>query len=215
MIEGAFAQPPRVAVWLIDLFTPYEQAESIPGDLLEEFTDLASKSRVASARRWYWRQSVRTISHLVATGIRVALWSVACAVAVGVLLQWKGSAFPEKAVIAVLDFRRQPHVTPYYTWPQIQARLFWLTYGVLGAQCLMALFTGFVVAAVAKGQEMVATVLLSLIIWLPGTIAFFALTHGHFILLLITTALYSIMFAMGGVIVRKLRLTTKRRTTPL
>jgi len=28
-------------------------------------------------------------------------------------------------------------------------------------------------------------------------------THGHFILLLITTALYSIIFAMGGVIVRE------------
>jgi hypothetical protein len=193
----------------------YEQTESIPGDLLEEFTDLASKSGVASARRWYWRQSMQTISHLVATGFRVALWSVVCAVAVGVLLQWKGSGFPEKAVIAVLDFHRQPHVTPYYTWPQIQARLFWLTYGVLGAQCLMALFTGFVVAAVAKGQEILATVLLSLIIWLPGTIAFFALTHGHFILWLITTALYSIMFAMGGVIVRKLRLAIKRRTTPV
>jgi hypothetical protein len=103
MIEGALPKPPRIAVWLIDLFTPYEQTESIPGDLLEEFTDLVSKSGVASARRWYWRQSVQTIPHLVATGLRVALWSVVCAVTVGVLLQWKGSAFPEKAVIAVLS----------------------------------------------------------------------------------------------------------------
>jgi len=49
MTQASF-QPPRGAVWLIELFTPYEQAESIPGDLLEEFSDLASKSGVAYAR---------------------------------------------------------------------------------------------------------------------------------------------------------------------
>jgi hypothetical protein len=70
MTKASF-EPPRVAVWLIELFTPYEQAESLPGDLLEEFSDVASKSDAAYARRWYWRQTEPTISHLVRSGFRV------------------------------------------------------------------------------------------------------------------------------------------------
>jgi len=41
MTHASSVQPPRVAVWLLDLFTPSEQTESIPGDLLEEFSDVA------------------------------------------------------------------------------------------------------------------------------------------------------------------------------
>ncbi len=61
MSQAPFVQPPRIAVWFVDLFIPYEQAESIPGELLEEFSDLASKSGLVSARRWYWRQTAKTI----------------------------------------------------------------------------------------------------------------------------------------------------------
>jgi hypothetical protein len=46
----ASLQPSRVASWLIELFTPCEQTESISGDLLEEFSDLAPKSGGAYAR---------------------------------------------------------------------------------------------------------------------------------------------------------------------
>ena len=73
----AWFHPPRVAAWLIELFTPYEQAESIPGDLLEAFSDLASKSGAAYARRWFWRQTAPTISHLVRSGFQAAPWSSA------------------------------------------------------------------------------------------------------------------------------------------
>jgi hypothetical protein len=51
MTKASLVQPPRLAVWLVNLFTPYEQAESIPGDLFEEFSAVAPKSGVASARR--------------------------------------------------------------------------------------------------------------------------------------------------------------------
>lgn len=67
MSQASFVQPPRIAAWLVDLFTPVKQAESIPGDLLEEFLDLTSKLGVARARRWYWRQSLKTIAHLIGT----------------------------------------------------------------------------------------------------------------------------------------------------
>src|SRR5881394_208843 len=117
MLRTPFVRPPRVAIWLVDLFTPDEDAEAIQGDLLEEYSELALKSGVASARRWYWRQSVKTIAHLMGTGFRVAPWSVAGAVVGGFLLLWLGFGFglPELATLAVLDFRSQSHVHPYYT----------------------------------------------------------------------------------------------------
>ncbi len=54
-------QPPRIAVWLLSLFALAEKAESILGDLLEEFSLLVSKSGTASARRRYWRQTIKTV----------------------------------------------------------------------------------------------------------------------------------------------------------
>jgi len=63
--QADFLQPPRPAVWLVNLFTSAEEAESIRGDLLEEYFHLMSKSGVAFAQNWYWRQTVKTIAHLV------------------------------------------------------------------------------------------------------------------------------------------------------
>jgi hypothetical protein len=88
MSQARFVRPPRIALWLVDLFTPSEQAESIPGDLLEEFLELALKSGDAFARRWYWRQSVKTVAHLIATGFLVVPWLIAGTAVGGLLLCW-------------------------------------------------------------------------------------------------------------------------------
>src|SRR5207253_2848071 len=53
MLQPSFVRPPRIAAWLVDLFTPERQIEAIQGDLLEEFSDLVSRSGAASARRWF------------------------------------------------------------------------------------------------------------------------------------------------------------------
>jgi len=60
MPQAPFVQPPRIAAWSVDLFIPNQQAESIPGELLEEFSDLASKSGLAAGigRRVRKRSSV-------------------------------------------------------------------------------------------------------------------------------------------------------------
>ena len=68
-----FAQPPRVAVWFLNLFALEEEGESILGDLLEEFSLLVSKSGIASARRWYWRQTVKTLPQLAGVGTEEGL----------------------------------------------------------------------------------------------------------------------------------------------
>lgn len=49
-------RPPRIAAWLVTLFTLTEETESILGDLREEFSQLAASSGFAFARRWYWRK---------------------------------------------------------------------------------------------------------------------------------------------------------------
>lgn len=218
MSEAPFVRPPRIAVGLVDLFIPNEQEEPISGDLLEEFSDLASKSGVAFARRWYWRQSVRTIAHLIGTGFRAAPWQIAGAVVGGFLLYWVAAGRIEQAIVAILDFRRQPHVHPYYTWPQAEARMFLVMYGVLAGQLLLSVFIGCIVATAAKGREMVATITLSLILGILGMVQFLAWSakHGYAFLPLplVITFGVSIVIIMGGGIVRKSRSATARRTTP-
>ena len=63
-MESRILRPPVIAVWLVGFFTPDKQTEAIQGDLVEEFSSLASSSGVATARRWYWRQSINTVARL-------------------------------------------------------------------------------------------------------------------------------------------------------
>jgi hypothetical protein len=155
--KASLIRPPRLAVWLVNLFTPYEQSESIQGDLLEEFADLASKSGGVSARRWYWRQSVKSTARLICTGFRVASWLIAVTVVGGFLLAWALEYLSEKAVTGVLvNYGSQ-------VYAHVDAYVFWLIYGVLVERLLEPMLIGFIVGRVAKGQEMIATITLSLL----------------------------------------------------
>ncbi len=106
MSSPSFIQPPPIAVWLINLFTPPEEEESIVGDLLEEFSQLASKSGVDTARSWYWRQTVKSIVHLFGAGFRVAPWSTTAAVVAGFFLMSFGFSLEENAIFALLERHR-------------------------------------------------------------------------------------------------------------
>ncbi len=100
MSQAPFVQPPRIAVWFVDLFIPYEQAESIPGELLEEFSDLASKSGLVSARRWYWRQTAKTIVGLIGKGFREAPWLTVGTVLGGFLVLWRS----DRKALCIADY---------------------------------------------------------------------------------------------------------------
>jgi hypothetical protein len=100
--QADFIRPPRIAAWLVKLFVSAGE-ESILGDLIEEYTDLALKSGFAFARRWYWRQAVKTIAHLGGNGFRGAPWSTAAAVIGGFVLHRFVSGLPDKVLSAVTD----------------------------------------------------------------------------------------------------------------
>ncbi len=53
--------PPRLAVWLAGLRWASEEREYVLGDLEEEFVDRAAQIGLATARRWYWRQAIRSV----------------------------------------------------------------------------------------------------------------------------------------------------------
>jgi hypothetical protein len=154
--QSHVVQPPRLAMWLLTLFALDDAAEHILGDLLEEFTLLASKSGVPFARRWYWRQTLKTIFQLAAQGFRTAPWLTTAAVAGGFFLRKLVGRLVEPPIFAVLE---RYHVYEHH----FSTYMFFASTGIDIGQLITFLFVGFMVALVAKGREMAATMTLGLI----------------------------------------------------
>lgn len=136
-------QPPRIAVWLVNLFAPGEEAESILGDLLEEFSILAAKSGVPVARRWYWRQSLRTAAQLAGLGLRTAPWSTSAAIVGGFLLRRLLGPLVEPAIFTVLE-RNQVYEHHF------GAYMFFASTGIDIGHLIVFLFIGLAVALAAR-----------------------------------------------------------------
>jgi hypothetical protein len=154
--QADFAQPPRIASWLVNLFAPPEEEETILGDLLEEFSHLASKSGVVFARSWYWRQVAKTIGHLARTGFRVAPWSTTVAVVGAFYLGRFVFGLPERAIFAVLErYRVFDH--------HFNAYVFFASTGIDIGRVIASIFVGCIVAMAAKRREMVAAMMLSVV----------------------------------------------------
>jgi hypothetical protein len=160
-------RPPYYALWLINLFASSEETESLLGDMHEEFSDLALTSGVASARRWFWRQTIATLPHLFIKSFQGAPWSTATAVVGGFLLMRTVSRLPEMATFALLARYRvfENHFSTY---------VFFSTYGIALGHVVASLFVGFGVAVVAKRREMIATTALALVFWTLIAISWFA-----------------------------------------
>jgi hypothetical protein len=171
MTQASSVQPPRVAVWLLDLFTPYEQTESIPGDLLEEFSDAAEKSGVAHARRWYWRQSAQTVFHLVTSGFLVAPWSIAGVVGGGVLLVQLGHAFAEGRIRTGNEFlSHHVHRLSHFD-------LFLYNSGMYLWRLTVSMLIGCIIALACKSREMLATITVSLVCSIQAVTGFWTFLH--------------------------------------
>jgi hypothetical protein len=154
--QSQFVQPPRFAVWLLTLFALDDEAESILGDLLEEFSLLASKLGVPFARRWYWRQTLKTVLQLAVLGFRTAPWLTTAAVAGGFFLRKLVAPWVEPPIFAVLE---KYHVYEHH----FSMYMFFASTGIDIGHFITFLFVGFIVAIVARGREMVATTTLGLI----------------------------------------------------
>ena len=208
MTKTPLVQPPRLAVWFVNLFTSYERSEFLFGDLLEEFSDIASTSGDAFARRWYWRQSMKTVAHLIVAGFLDMPWLTAGTVVGGWLLCWVLDWTTTHAVVAI-------HYK-YQVYAHIDAYLFWLIYAVLIQRFIEPLFIGCVIALVAKSREMVVTMTLGLIIGASSGVelAYFRLlwSEPNFRLAwLLTTFVSPVMFVIGGGIVREIRSANSHR----
>jgi hypothetical protein len=164
--------PPRIAVWLLDLFVPGDQAPPILGDLLEEFSTVASRRGIGPARRWYWLQSAKTVPHLLTAQFRSAPWRILATVIAGVLLQWLTDALLLSGIL-------------YYPvhWPE-PLRLLWMAAGDKAsplpfvAAIVAAISVGWIVASVSRRHEMAVTTALSLTIGTLRVFGFFH--HWHF-----------------------------------
>jgi hypothetical protein len=200
-----FAQPPRIATWLVNLFTLPDD-ESIVGDLFEEFCQLVSISGVAVARRWYWRQSLKTIVHLVASAFLGAPWLTAAAVVGGFFLHGFVSEMPDRLLSAVTD----RHLAFWSTHFQVYL---WLLKGMWMAHVMSSLLVGGVVAFAAKGREMAATMMLAFVLCAMVGAAFaWAATQGRIdFVWILWSCTDPFAMVVGGVMVRARRSATTTR----
>jgi hypothetical protein len=206
--QSPFVQPPRLAMWLLTLFALGDKAESILGDLLEEFTRLASKSGVPFARRWYWRQTLKTIFQLAALGFRTAPWLTTSAVAGGVVLRKLVGRWVEPTIFAVLE---KYHVYEHH----FSTYMFFASTGIDIGHLITFLLIGFVVAFVARGREMVATMSLGLL-WGALTVVSFpavVMQSGYGTALSRAMVYFadSLAIVIAGAIIRTHRLSTASR----
>jgi hypothetical protein len=161
-----FVQPPRIANWLINLFAAGEEAESLLGDMLEEFSHLALQSGAGFARSWYWRQTRKTIAHLIGAAFHDAPWLIAATAMGGILLNWL-SGVSQGALFRVL-FRHQvfDHLSMHWF------------FGI--EHVIASLFIGCIVALAARRREMVATMTLAAVFCAMTTVGLLlSAAKGH------------------------------------
>jgi len=210
-------QPPFIPKHLVRLFVCGQNAEAIAGDLAEEFVELVSTAGLEYARRWYWRQSAKTVANLAVATFGTASWLMSATIICGFLLLGFALSIPERMIDAVLDWHRHG-VIPYYTWPQMQSYLFWLNNAIMAGRLITAMLVGCVVALVAKRREMVATTALGFLWAIFGSVDLLiwfakpAPLRTPVWFLLVTTYVYPLALVLGGMLVRIVRSHTARRS---
>ena len=147
--------PPRGATWLISLFVDHEEADSILGDLSEEFSRLAFHSGTACARRWYWRQALKSVPHLIFSAFLAAPWTTILAALAGFLLRRLVSRLPGYATFFLVDkFAIHEHHFGLYRF---------LASTALDIEHVLTfLLIGGFVALLARKREMPPAILLAL-----------------------------------------------------
>ena len=200
-------QPPSLALRLINLFAPVEDSESIVGDLLEEFSHLASNAGVAFARRWFWRQTVKSITHLFGRGFLGAPWSTAAVVAGGFLLLKFVSGLPDMLLSVLTDRYLAFWSTHFQAYS-------WVLKGMLPAHLIAIMFVGKIVALVAKGREMVATMMLALVLsgLIGVALGWVGMHRSLDVAWMLSSCADPLVIVMGGAIIRTRRTAASLRS---
>jgi hypothetical protein len=150
--RGSAERPPRLAAWLIDLFIDPRHVEPMVGDLVEEFSTVLHASGRWAARWWCWRQTLRTIPHLLWSSARLAPWSTAGLVLGGLV----ASTLADSAVWQGARML----LASWNPYDYIPAVWFWRLFDIVRYVALpMAL--GWMLASLARGREMTVTSLLA------------------------------------------------------
>jgi hypothetical protein len=203
-------QPPRIARWLLTLFTPAEVAESITGDLLEEFSGLVSKSGFAFAQSWYWRQTLRTIAHVGGNALSSAPWLILVAVLGSLWLIGVATRSSAHAMQVFLDAHRfyASHPTAYVFWSKFPFEI---------GRVIICGLVGASIALAAKRMEMIAVIgssLAQLALFSVAVVAVIARGEkwfDWFLVMLWWNGLCAIATVAGGVFVRTWRHRTAGR----
>jgi hypothetical protein len=154
MTNESRIRPPLVASWLVSLFASAKD-ETLQGDLLEEFSQLASNSGASVAQRWYWRQTLQSVVHLFLSEFRAAPWSTVAIVVAGFFLSKILFPLPEKAIFAVIEkYRIFDHHFDLY--------VFFASDGIAISHVITSMLVGCSVALAARRKEMIATGALAL-----------------------------------------------------
>ena len=194
------SQPPRIASWLLALFTTPDVSESIAGDLLEEFSALAATSNCAVARSWYWRQTLQTIG----TAFRASPGLMLIAVIGGFWL----TGFATRSSVHAMQVFLDNHLI-YESHPD--AYLFWLKFPLEIGRVVLCLAIGALVALTAKRMEMIAVTSLAvpqIVLFLVAVVAQIASGREWvhwFLVMLPWNTLSCVAILAGGAAVRRLR----------
>lgn len=205
-------QPPRIATWLLTLFTPAEVTEPIMGDLLEEFSGLVIKSGLAFARSWYWRQTLRTMAHAGGNAVSSAPWLMLVTIIGGLWLIGFATRSSAHAVQTFLDAHRL-----YESHPD--AYLFWSKFPLEIGRLIVCGLVGIIVALAAKRMEMIAVIAISLVqiaLFLVGVVVVIArgeVWFHWFIVMLWWNGLCSVATVVGGAIVKTCRYRASTRSS--
>ena len=207
--HAQFVRPPRLATWLVNLFVSGEE-ESMVGDLCEEFWQIASKAGAAPARRWYWRQSGKTIAHLFCTRFRAAPGRTVAAIVGGFFVGGFVNGLPDKALSAVTD-------RYLLFWSSHFQAYLWVLKGMLIEHLILSMLVGCIVASAAKGGEMVATITLALVrCALIGAALLWVATHlPSDVAWMLWSLADPFAIVVGGAIVRTRRSAGRTRPLPI
>lgn len=149
-------QPPQLGTWLLNLFALPGERDLIIGDLLEEYSQLASQSGSPVARRWYWRQIFKSLPHLFTSAFLKAPWTTAAAIVAGFVFRRLIGRLPEVAIFFLIDRLQiyEHHFTTYR---------FLASTGIDIGHLITFLLVGFLVALVARRREVAPAIVLGLI----------------------------------------------------